>query len=173
MSRHLFLIGFMGAGKSRVARLVAERLGRPFVDLDASIERRAGAPVAVIFAESGEAEFRRLESEELAGVAEREPSVIACGGGIVVRCENRTLLPSLGYVVYLKVTVGEALARVGDAATRPLLAGPAGPLAATALLQAREGLYASTADAAVDTVGRTPEAIADEVVALFRSSEDQ
>lgn len=173
MSRHLFLIGFMGAGKTRVARLVAERLGRPFIDLDERIEAAEGRSVSAIFSEDGEDEFRRLESEQLALVADSAPAVIACGGGIIVRCENRSLLPSLGYVIYLKVTAAEALARVGDAATRPLLAGPGGQLAATSLLQAREGLYSSTADAAVDTVGRTPEAIADEVVALFEASEEQ
>ena len=75
--------------------------------------------------------------------------------------------------MYLKVTVGEALARVGDGATRPLLAGPGGELAATALLQAREGLYTSTGDATVDTVEKTPESVADEVVRVFRELESE
>lgn len=171
MSGHLFLIGFMGAGKSSVARVVAERLGRPFVDLDAEIERREGTTIPVIFAEQGEDEFRRLETSQLSTLSEREPSVVACGGGIVTRPENRALLSSLGFVVYLKVTVGEALARVGDCATRPLLAGPGGPLAATALLQAREGLYSSAADATVDTVGLAPAEVAEQVLDRYNATE--
>jgi shikimate kinase len=160
---HLFLVGFMGAGKSTVARLLAERLGRPFVDLDEVIEASAGGSVRGIFEERGEDAFRELESEALNSLESAEPSVVACGGGIVVRDANRSELKRLGHVVYLKVSAGETLARVGADGTRPLLSGPSGVLAATRLLEARESLYAAVADVSIDTVGRTAEQVAAQV----------
>lgn len=164
---HIFLVGFMGAGKSTVAGLVAARLGRPYVDLDEVIAERAGRPVTAIFAEDGEETFRALESQALLGVEHLAPSVIACGGGIVIRPENRAALKRLGTVVYLEVTAGEALARIGDVGTRPLLAGAGGSLAATRLLSARESLYRSVADLTVDTVGLECQQVADTIVSLL------
>ncbi len=167
---HVFLIGFMGAGKSTVGRLLSERVRMPFVDLDSVIEQGAQASVSELFASRGEEGFRALETEALASLAACPPSVVACGGGVVLRPENRTHLHSLGTVVYLRVTAGEAVARVGDASTRPLLAGGAGTLAATSLLAAREALYKAAADITVDTVGRLPEQVADEIFDSLKES---
>ena len=164
---HIFLIGFMGAGKSTVARLVGERLARPVVDLDERIEASAGESIHDIFEHRGEAGFRQLETERLKSLAEEPASVVACGGGIVVVPENRALLKSEGVVVYLRVSAGETLARVGADSARPLLSGPSGVLAATSLLEARESLYSALADVSLDTVGRTPEEVACEVVRYF------
>lgn len=162
---HLFLIGFMGAGKSTVARLVAQRLSRPCLDLDDEIERSTGVPIAEMFSVLGEEAFRTAESETLEALASHEPSVVACGGGIVVRPRNQAALKRLGTVVYLQVTPGEALARIGDVASRPLLAGSSGVIAATALLQAREALYSASADMIIDTAGKSAEQVAELVVA--------
>ncbi len=158
--RHIFLVGFMGAGKSTVGSRLALELGRPFVDLDERIASRAGMGIPELFERFGEERFRELETEELRALMEVEPSVVACGGGIVTRPENQSLLKELGVVVYLQVSAGEAIARIGDISTRPLLAGPGGTLAATALLAARENLYESVADACVDTSGLEPESVA-------------
>jgi shikimate kinase len=164
---HVFLIGFMGAGKSTVSRLVADKLGRPCIDLDDAIESAAGRSVREIFEDVGETEFRELESAQLSALVGAEPSVVACGGGIVVRDENRSALKRMGLVVYLKVSAGETLARVGADGTRPLLSGPGGVIAATRLLEARESLYTAVADVIVDTVGRTPEDVASTVVSAI------
>ena len=164
---HIFLIGFMGAGKTTVAGLLSARLGRPEVDLDAVIEARAGTSVRDIFETEGEPAFRIAESAALESLSQAEPSVVACGGGVVLRDENRATLKRLGTVVYLKVSPGETLARVGADDTRPLLAGGGGVLAATRLLDARESLYEVVADVTVDTVGKTPEAVADEVASAL------
>lgn len=162
---HIFLTGFMGAGKSTVGRLVASHLGRPFVDLDALIEDREGSAVTEIFNQRGEDGFRLAEHDALAALGAHPDSVIATGGGVVLREDNRVVLSQLGTVVYLAVTPEEAIARLGDAADRPLLAG-AGLPAARAILGARLNLYTSTADHVVDTVGRSAGAVAEDVIAV-------
>lgn len=164
---HVLLIGFMGAGKSTVARLVATQLGRPCIDLDELIVERDGRPIKQIFDESGEAAFRALESQALRSLVDERPSVVACGGGVILANENRTLLDSLGTVVYLSVSVGETMARVGSDPSRPLLA--CGALEAGRLLASRESLYASVASLCVDTVGRTPEEVAEIVTSELRT----
>ena len=165
---HVFLIGFMGAGKSTVARIVAKQLGRPCIDLDDAIAAAAGRSVRAIFEDSGESVFRAFESAQLARLADAAPSVVACGGGIVLRDANRSALKRMGLVVYLKVSAGETLARVGADGTRPLLSGPGGVIAATRLLEARESLYAAVADVAVDTVSRSVDDVARDVVAAVK-----
>ena len=167
MSR-LLLAGFMGAGKSTVGRIVAERLAVPFIDLDDRVEQRAGASIAQIFETEGEPVFRAFESEALEEIAEEEDVVVACGGGVVLSDENRQLMRDLGCVVYLAVTPEEVLARVGGADSRPLLAGKGGEVAAR-LIDARRVLYESVADITVDTVGTAPEVIAAHVLEMLET----
>jgi len=166
---HVLLIGFMGAGKSTVAKLVAKRLGRPCVDLDRLVQSTDGRPIPQIFREDGEVAFRERESGALESLAALQPSVVACGGGVVTSDVNRTTLKSLGYVVYLRITAEETLARVGEDPGRPLLAGGGGLLAVTSLLDARESLYSAVADAVIDTVQIAPDAVADQIVALVEA----
>jgi shikimate kinase len=161
---HVLLIGFMGSGKSTVGRLVADRMGRPFVDLDREIESSEGRDIAGIFAEKGEGAFRAAESEAIRSLGSMEPSVVACGGGVVLDEANRAMVKGSGTAVYLQVSAEEALSRIGNTADRPLLSG-AGPGAAAELLRSREALYEATADVTVATGHRTPEQVADEVVA--------
>ncbi len=165
---HLLLIGFMGAGKSTVGRLAADRLELPFVDLDTLVQDRDGRSVRQIFEQDGEPAFRALETAALESLESMPPSVVACGGGVVLSDANRVSLKRLGTVVYLRVTAAETLARVGDDGTRPLLAGAGGALVAGRLLEAREALYSAIADAVVDTVDRTPDEVAEQVVLLAR-----
>ena len=170
---HVFLIGFMGAGKSTVGRRLAVRLGLPFIDLDARIEQDAGCSIVEIFDAEGEQGFRDRESEALAAVAEEPASVVACGGGIVLTDENRRLLNDTGRVVYLKVSAGEALARIGDTTGRPLLErGDAGAMAAT-LLAARETLHRAVADVEVDTSGLDRDSVVDAVFEALAAAEDR
>lgn len=159
---HVFLVGFMGAGKSTVGRLLAAELKLPFLDLDAEIEKHVGMPIPRIFEERGEAGFRAAEHDALRDLARQPASVIACGGGVVLDNENRAELERQGHVVYLRVSAEEALARIGDVSGRPLLAGDAAASART-LLSSRESLYRGVADITVDTTGRTPSEIAAEV----------
>jgi shikimate kinase/3-dehydroquinate synthase len=143
MDNNVILTGFMGTGKTTVGKEIARRMDRPFVDMDVEIEARAGKPIVHIFAEDGEATFRRMEAalcEELSGQREL---VIATGGGALVDPSNRTLMMESGTVVCLSCDAGEILRRVGNNADRPLL-NVADPLAEVErLLQARREAYAA------------------------------
>lgn len=120
---NLVLVGPMGAGKTALGRRLAERRGLRFVDLDAEIERRAGATVAMIFQHDGEAGFRRRERALLAELLDGAGQLIATGGGAVLDADSRARMRERGFVVWLKVGIDDQLARLARDRTRPLLAG--------------------------------------------------
>jgi shikimate kinase / 3-dehydroquinate synthase len=161
----------MGAGKSTVAAAVAERLAVPAVDLDARVEARAGASVADIFRERGEAAFRQLERDEVARVLEAGgDAVVSLGGGTVTDRAIRRRLLGEGVLVTLTAPVEELVRRVGDGAGRPLLArdGDLRPRL-EALLEARAEAYAEC-HGTVPTGDRPVGAIADEVRAVAKDA---
>jgi len=160
---HIFLIGFMGAGKSTVGPHLSRLLGRPFVDLDDIIAAQQQRSIAQIFEDDGEDAFRGLETAALETLAEAAPSIVACGGGIVVSQASRARMRELGTVVYLRTTVAETFARISDRTSRPLLAGEDAAETAAALLGERSELYERTADLDIDTVGRKPADIARDI----------
>ena len=166
--RHLVLVGLPGVGKSTVGALVAERLGRPFLDFDAVIERRHGDSIASIFAQFGEGRFRELELALTAEVAGRpDPVVAAPGGGWVTVPDAVALLRGHGVLVYLRASPTTALRRLGSAtAARPLLAAAESPLAALERLLAERGPRYAAADHVVDTDGLEPWRVAERVVQL-------
>jgi len=116
------LIGLMGAGKSTVGRLLAERLGVEFIDLDREIEQAEGRPIAAIFDAVGEAGFREIETIALRQLAGRSAAVVATGGGTPVDNDNRQRLAALGRVVWLDVSTAVAVRRTAGS-VRPLLSG--------------------------------------------------
>jgi shikimate kinase len=155
------LVGLSGSGKSTVARLLAERLGWRLCDTDAMIVAGAGRSAAQIFAEEGEASFRALEAAALRQALEHVPCVVATGGGIVLRADNRALLRTHACVVWLDAPTGELIARLrAHDEERPLLAGDA-VARLEALRTARGSLYREVADLRVETSGRDAEAICD------------
>ncbi len=162
----VYLVGMPGSGKSTVGREVAGRLGVPFVDLDEEIERRSGASVSQIFASDGEAGFRALEARALVDASRRDPSVVACGGGVVLEPANRITLRNTGTCVYLNVPLGVLEERVEPAADRPLIRAE-GDL--ERLLAEREGLYREFAAHVVDGSG-DPGEVADAIVEELRWS---
>lgn len=169
LARHVLLIGFMGAGKSSVGRVLATHLGAPFVDLDDLITTRAVRTVPQIFAEEGEPGFRELESAALESLVGESPTVVACGGGIVGREENRRMLHRLGTVVYLSVTAEESIRRCGAGTERPLLADRSAEEIAD-LLAKREPLYTEVADITVDTDELPPDVVAGLIERAMRTS---
>jgi shikimate kinase len=117
----IFLVGFMGAGKTTVGRALAEYLEYEFFDLDELIEARAGKSVQAIFAELGEAEFRILEFDAIRSCADISRAVIALGGGAYASGENRTLLRMIGRTVWLDCPLEVCLKRISGDKSRPLL----------------------------------------------------
>ncbi len=148
--QHLVLVGMMAAGKTTVARVLAERLGRPLFDSDSMIEQQTGRTVREIFADDGESAFRALETEALiTALASDEPAVIAAAGGVVLNPENRALLKnSFARVVWLSAEPATLVERVTSTGHRPLLDDdPAGTL--QRMFHDREALYREVADAIV------------------------
>ena len=164
----LFLVGYRGTGKTTVARRVAARLGWPWMDADALLEERAGKTIRAIFAEEGEAGFRRREAAILEELCAEGGRVVATGGGVVLSPGNRALLRSAGLVVWLRADAETIWRRLqADATTaerRPALT-IGGRAEVEELLRLREPLYRECAGWTVETARHTPEEVAESVVA--------
>jgi shikimate kinase len=172
MSRTIALTGMPGAGKSTVGPLVAQRLGRTFVDLDDEIEQALGRPIATVIAEAGIGYFREFEHQLLRKVLRHNDLVVGLGGGAVLRDSNVAELLLTGVLVHLDVPVATLLDRMDDreVAARPLLAGdPAGAL--RALHDERDQRYREVAEVTIDATG-PPVAVAEDVLGWARRAGD-
>lgn len=164
----ILLIGYRGTGKSTLARELAARLGFDWIDADDEIERRAGKSIADIFAEEGEPAFRSLESDVVADVCCLRRTVVALGGGAVMSEANRTAVRLGGTVIWLTASVETLAERMtADEATksrRPNLTASGGLSEIETVLAMREPIYRACAAFEVDTEGKTPAAIVDEII---------
>ena len=169
----IVLTGFMGAGKSATGKILARKLNLEFIDTDSIIEERAGQPIKKIFSLQGEPFFRSLEKKVVAEVARKDGVVIAAGGGAIVDSANRRNLKKNGIVIFLMVSPDEIIKRVAGDAGRPLL---------NTSKKVGEGLYSlpnkktiknllsqrlpfyRKADICVDTDGKTPRKVAQEII---------
>ena len=156
------LVGFMGAGKTTVGHIMAERLGQPFVDSDVLIEQRLGRAIRDIFTTEGEAYFRQLEHVTVTDLVRGPEAVIAVGGGAVEDPRSRAVLRRT-QVVYLRVSYDEAMARVRSDEFRPMLHRPG----LDEMYRRRRLVYEDLSVVTVDTDGRRPDAVAGEVVAAL------
>jgi shikimate kinase len=157
------LVGPMGAGKSTVGGLLAARLGVGCRDTDCDVEARAGTTIADIFVNDGEPHFRKLEAAAVRDALAEHDGVLALGGGAVLDLDTRDLLRGQR-VVFLDVGVADAAKRIGLNRDRPLLLGNVRSQWVK-LMQARRPVYEEVAALVVDTSGRTPQDIADEILA--------
>lgn len=162
--KNIYLIGFMGTGKSSVSAALRAQLGYEELDTDALIEQQQGTSISAIFEKQGEAYFRQLETEclkELQGTQER---IISCGGGMAVKPENVQWMKKNGTVVLLTATPETVLERVKDDDSRPVLRGHKTIQGITQLMEKRRETYESAADVTVKTDDKTIKDIADEIV---------
>jgi shikimate kinase len=163
----LVIVGPPGAGKTTAAREVADRLGVGFRDTDADVEAVTGASVADIFVEHGEARFRSLERAAVAEALAEHDGVLSVGGGAVLDPDTRASLTGRP-VVFLDVTIKDAASRIGFNRDRPLLLG--NPRAQwIRLMEQRRPFYEEVAATTVSTDNRTPDEVADDLVAWVRA----
>lgn len=185
MAEHLVLIGMMGAGKTAVGHILAERLGRRHVDTDEMVCAAMGATVAEIFATAGEVAFRAEEAAAVrSALALEDPAVISVGGGALGDASTRRLLGASGAVIWLRAEPATIAARLGSGDGRPLLAGapaqapaqapasaPAPPEAPSDVLrrldEERRPIYAAVADVTVDVDGATLSECAEVILAAL------
>ncbi|HXJ78464.1 MAG TPA: shikimate kinase [Candidatus Methylomirabilis sp.] len=169
MKGNVILVGFMGAGKSSVGRILARRLGRCLIETDEMIVANEGASIPEIFAAKGEAYFRAAEEEVLGLLMLKSDEVIATGGGLPCREGRIAALRALGTVVWLSGDFDELYRRALRAGERPMLAGRS-PEDARTLYQSRVPFYAG-ADVAIDTTALGPEQVAAQILKVLRSRE--
>ncbi|TYK47865.1 shikimate kinase [Actinomadura decatromicini] len=155
------IIGPPGSGKTTIGGALADRLGVPLRDTDADVERTAGKPIGEIFIDDGEERFRELEAAAVAAALAEHAGVVALGGGAVLAAETQELLAGQT-VVYLRVGLAEAIKRVGLASARPLLVlNPRSQM--RKLLEERLPIYERLGTIEVDTDGREPAEIVEEI----------
>ena len=169
MGPRVVLVGPMGAGKTTLADLLAQRWGVAVRDTDADIVAAQGREISDIFVDDGEAAFRALEREAVARALAEHDGVLSLGGGAVLDEDTRALLAE-HTVVFLRVGLTDAVKRVGLGTSRPLLMGNV-RARVKALLDERTPIYASVATHTVETDGRTPDQVADEVESLLSGAQ--
>ena len=170
-SPRVVLVGPMGAGKTTVAELLGARWDLAVRDTDRDVEEAAGKAISDIFVDDGEARFRELERAAVAEALAAHPGILALGGGAVLDPDTRALLKGQP-VVFLEVGVSDAVKRVGLGITRPLLVGNM-RARIRSLLDERLPVYREVASVTVDTDGRTPQEVADEVARLVEQAEEE
>jgi 3-dehydroquinate synthase len=169
---NIILAGFMATGKTTVGRAVAQRLERPFIDMDAVLVQRLGAPITEVFATRGEAHFRQAEHDLCLELSTPGGAVVAAGGGAIVNVENRLALARGGMLVCLTVSPQECLRRIGNPASRPMLAGSDPAQRVAALMAERSAVY-DAIPRQIDTTSTSVRAIVERVLALYqRDSRD-
>ncbi|MDM8300557.1 shikimate kinase [Collinsella tanakaei] len=148
---HIFFIGFLGAGKSTLARNLGKMFNRRYVDTDRMVERCCGQSVTKIFATRGEHAFRVLETDALRSLRSERSLLVSCGGGIVETPCNIELMHEMGYCVYLDGDIDDSLRQIRRRDTRPDFKSESH---AVELLEHRRPLYLQAADFTVDIRGR-------------------
>lgn len=171
MKENIFLIGFMGAGKSTVARAMKKHYGMRLIEMDEQIEYQEKMSVPKIFEVHGEPYFRKLETDLLEGLSSQENTVVSCGGGVPMRACNVEAMRKSGKVIYLRTSPQQIYERVKTSHNRPLLEGNMNVEYISKLLSQRLPKYQEAADAVVSTDGKRVEDICKEIIGLISETE--
>ena len=164
---NIVLCGMMGAGKTTIGIKIAEITGKRWYDTDGVIVDKYGK-ISDIFEYYGEPHFRKLETEVVKELSQKDELVISTGGGLVLKKENNELLQQNGKIIFLRASLETLAKRLHVDGTRPLLQTSTESIRdrLSRLMQERMPIYEHVADYIVDVDGKTPEAIAEEIVAL-------
>ena len=164
IDRSIFLIGFMGAGKSTIARSLQRSLNFPLVEMYERIVREQGMSINEIFEKYGENHFRQIESDLILTIGDEDASIVSCGGGVVVRPQNVENMKKSGKIVFLKATPETIYERVKNSTDRPILNGHMNVEYIAQLMEKRRALYEGAADITIETDGKTKEEICSEII---------
>ncbi len=164
MRNNIFLIGFMGAGKSTVAHALQEICHMELVEMDERIEACEHMTIQEIFAKKGEDYFRTLETQLLLDMERKQGCIVSCGGGVPMRACNIEAMRRSGRIVYLSARPQTVLERVRDSHTRPLLEGKMNVEYIEALMRERRPEYLAAADITVETDGKCAQEIGEEIL---------
>ena len=168
MKSNLVLTGFMGTGKTSLGKLLAEKLGRAFVDIDQKIEQNTGLTIPQIFEQHGEKYFRELEKKVVAEISQRQGLVIATGGGTVKDEENLRLLKNSGVIICLTTEPEEIFRRTERRGERPMLDGDEDRLQTIKNLLAQRQKFYAQADYTIDTTDWSPLQIMNDICKRFK-----
>lgn len=166
--KNIFLIGFMGSGKSTIAKVLSEKLGVPQVEMDEMIVQEQGMPITEIFEKYGEEHFRDIETDLVRRLQEKDGVVVSCGGGAVLREENRRMMKEAGAIVLLTARPETILERVKHSTNRPILNGNMNVEYIAGLMEKRRACYEAAADFAVETDDKSREEICAEILELVK-----
>lgn len=164
LKEHIFLIGFMGCGKSTNARYLAKMTGAEQMEMDQKIVEDQGMEITEIFTRFGESYFRDLETELIRSMKEMEPMVVSCGGGAVLREENVVLMKECGKIVLLTATPEAIYDRVKNSTDRPVLNGNMNVEYITELMEKRRPKYEAAADLVISTDMKNVREICEEIL---------
>lgn len=164
MSNNIFLIGFMGSGKSTIGRFLQKELNMELVEMDARIVEEQGMSINDIFAEKGEDYFRDLESRLVLDLNNEGNTIVSCGGGVVIRPENVENMKKNGKIVFLSATPDTIYERVKNSTERPILNGHMNVEYIAGLMEKRRALYENAADIRIETDGKTRDEICKEIM---------
>lgn len=164
MRENIFLIGFMGAGKSTIAKALCKELQMQLVEMDARIVEEQGMSINDIFAQYGEDHFRDIESQLILTLGEEGNTIVSCGGGVVVRPQNIEFMKKSGKVVFLSATPETIYERVKNSTDRPILNGHMNVEYIAELMEKRRALYEAAADIKIETDGKSRSVICKEIM---------
>ncbi len=169
MNQHIFLIGFMGVGKTTVAEVLCTKLGVSCVEMDQTIAEEQQQSIPDIFETYGEEYFRQLETDCLFALCQKEPCVVSCGGGTVLRDQNVEMMKKHGHIFLLTATAETILSRVKDSEDRPLLNGHKNTDYIEELMGKRREKYEAAADFVIKTDNKSVDIICADIISQMES----